>query len=408
MKKSILLLLSLLLVLVGISTVTAEIEISFWNGFTGSDGVILTEIVNDFNETNDKGIKIKMDIIPWANFFEKLPPALATNTAPEMILMGMDQIAPYSSMGNLVDISDFFDTMSVDRSNFSETVLDLCTYNGVLYMAPMQTNSLYLYWNKDLFIEAGLDPESPPETWDELYEMAIKLTNPEKNVYGFGLPVGSISVYYNHLLAEGGNLIDSEGKASLNSEPALKVFTMMQNAIMNDKVSPMATTGPDFDNLLFAGQLALYVNGPWCINGCNTHNLNYGITKLPKGSAGYANGLEGCGFAVTKNISEEEKMAAFEFMKFWNSTETCKKWSLINGFPPYLKSVQEDAEVKNNQTLVVMAEALDYGVPYLWGQLNLTPINNDVLFPMMERIMNGADVAEELAAANEALSMLLN
>ena len=55
-----------------------EVTFDFWNGFTASDGEILQEIVNEFNKTNDKNIKIEMDIMTWANLNEKLPTAISS------------------------------------------------------------------------------------------------------------------------------------------------------------------------------------------------------------------------------------------------------------------------------------------------------------------------------------------
>lgn len=407
MKKAFALLLCLVLCL-GLTTALADTEIAFWNGFTGSDGEILTEIVNRFNETNGKGITVKMDIIPWANLNERLPTAIATGTTPELVLLGNDMMTAYTSSGSLQPIDNFFETMGVDKAEFPEAVLQLFQLDGKQYMIPMQVNSLYLYWNKDLFTAAGLDPDQPPKTWDELWVMAKKLTDPEKNIYGLGIPVQSISVFANNILANGGGFVDYEKKVSiLNSEVNKKVFQTIQNAVQIDKVSPLATTGADFDNLLFAGQLAMYINGPWCINGCNTHGLNYGVVKLPKGEAGYKNDLGGCGYCIPTGVGDEKKLAAFEFIKYWNSTEICKEWSVRNGFPPYLASVKADPEVAGNALLTEMASALEYGVVHLKGLANASLINSDVLFPMYERIMNGADVAAELAAAEQAMNALL-
>lgn len=408
MKKLTATVLVMILVCSAVFTANAEIEINFWNGFTGSDGEILKEIVDEFNATNDKGIFIKMDIIPWSNFHEKLPTALATGTAPELLLMGNDVLLTYQTTGSLEPVDDFFEKMDFDRSTIPDSVWDLFSADGHQYMIPMQVNSLYLYWNKALFREAGLDPEQPPKTWEELFEMAKKLTNPEKNVYGFGLPVASTSVFENLIYCNGGNLVDYEtNTATLTTEAVKKSFHQIQDAIQIDKVSPLATTGADFDNVLFAGQLAMYVNGPWCINGCNTNGLEYGVCMMPEGDAGRSYDIGGCGYAITTGISEEAKAAAYEFMKYWNSTEVCKKWSVVNGFPPYLQSVKEDPEIAANALLTEMSKALEYGQPYLKGVKAASAINNDVLFPMLERIMNGADVDTELAQAETAMNMLL-
>ena len=196
-------------------------------------------------------------------------------------------------------------------------------------------------------------------------------------------------------------------KATLTTDAVKKSFHQIQDAIQIGKVSPLGTTGADFDNILFAGQLAMYVNGPWCINGCNSNGLDYSVSMMPEGDAGRSYDIGGCGYAITTGISEEAKMAAYEFMKFWNSTEICKKWSVVNGFPPYLQSVKEDPEVASNALLTEMSKALEYGQPYLKGVKASSAISNDVLFPMLERIMNGADVDSELEQAQAAMDMLL-
>ena len=78
--------------------------------------------------------------------------------------------------------------MGIDKSNFYENVLAKSYIDDALYGVPMQYNVQYLYYNKDLFTEAGLDPENPPTTLDELREAAIACTDPSKNQYGLGLP----------------------------------------------------------------------------------------------------------------------------------------------------------------------------------------------------------------------------
>ena len=62
--------------------------------------------------------------------------------------------------------------------------LESATWDGKYYAVPKATNTIALYYNKDMFRAHGLDPDQPPETWDELVETARTLTDPENNVYG--------------------------------------------------------------------------------------------------------------------------------------------------------------------------------------------------------------------------------
>ena len=405
MKKTFALVLVCLLVFSCTNALAAEI--SFWNGFTGSDGEILTEIVNRYNETNTRGDTIKMDIIPWANFHEKLPTAVATGTAPALVAFNNDMLTSYVSTGSLEPLDDFFQATGVDKANFNEKILDIFSLDGVQYQIPMQAYGFSLYWNKDLFKAAGLDPETPPKTWAELYEMAAKLTDTSKNVYGFGFPTDNPHVYANAVYGYGGAFVQ-DGKSVINSEINQKAFQEMQDASAKGIAAP-STTGPDLDNMLFAGQLALYTNGPWCINGCKTHNLNFGLTVLPAGDMNVPGRgfIAGTAFAIPKGTSQEQKDAAYAFMAYWNSDAICKEWSIRNGFPPYLKSLLSDPEIAGNPLLVETAKALDVGEANMKGVLQSSQIDLDVIRPMYERILGGANVKDELAAADSSINALL-
>lgn len=70
------------------STSTGKITLEWWNGFTGSDGVLMESIVQEYNAANADKVEVNLDRIPWANFFEKMPTALATNSGPDFCLWG--------------------------------------------------------------------------------------------------------------------------------------------------------------------------------------------------------------------------------------------------------------------------------------------------------------------------------
>ena len=78
------------------------------------------------------------------------------------------------------DLSDFWEKTGVDKDDFMEESITALQYDGKQIMLPFHWYSTYLYWNKDLFEAAGLDPETPPTTWDEVYTMAEQITDPSK------------------------------------------------------------------------------------------------------------------------------------------------------------------------------------------------------------------------------------
>lgn len=384
-----------------------KVTLQFWNVFTGSDGDILREIVDNYNKTNTDNIEIQMDIMPNDQLQQKLPAAIATGAAPDLVLFGVENIAPYVSNDSLVDISDFWDVTGVDKSNILENVLELSYVDGKLYGAPMQYNVSYLYWNKDLFEEAGLDPEKAPATLEELTEYAVKLTKPEKNQYGLALPTSV--TYMQFLWANGGDANDPNTNTNLlNSEENVKTLTWLQDLTVNKKVSPGNITGPEADTMLQAGQIAMYMSGPWQINGLREQGINFGIAPCVAGSAGAFSPAGGCSYVIPKGTEESHKLAAYKFMQYWLTDDVLKEWSQRNGFPVWSKTLLEDPEIQSDEVLSAISKATEIGRSYNLGYSLASQIDNDVMIPLFEKVMTGAATPEEaLKEASEAMDRVL-
>lgn len=384
-----------------------KVTLQFWNVFTGSDGDILREIVDNYNKTNTDNIEIQMDIMPNDQLQQKLPASIATGTAPDLVLFGVENIAPYVSNDSLTDISDFWDATGVDKSNFLDNVLELSHVDGKLYGTPMQYNVSYLYWNKDLFREAGLDPEKAPATMDELAEYAVKLTNPEKNQFGLALPTSV--TYMQFLWANGGDADDPAANTNLlNSEENLKTLEWLQDLTVNKKVSPSNITGSEADTMLQAGQIAMYMSGPWQINGLRQQGIDFGIAPCVAGSAGAFSPAGGCSYVIPKGTDESHKLAAYKFMQYWLTDDILKEWSQRNGFPVWSKTLMEDPEVQGDEVLSAISEATQIGRSYNLGYALASQIDNDVMIPLFEKVMTGAATpGDALNEASEAMDRVL-
>ena len=227
------------------------VTLTFWNGFTASDGEILQDIVNDFNESNDKNITIEMDVMTWANLNEKLPPAISSKTAPDFIALNYGDFAQYVENGAVQSLDDFWSYEGVDKSDFTETAVELGVVNEEQYFVPMQVQGMYLYWNKDLFEKAGLDTEVPPRTWEQLTEMAPKLVDSSTNVSGFVFNKDGSAPLYNWILANGGKLVSDDYTESEFASPQnLETLKAIQKMIHVDKAGPESISGAEMDNLM--------------------------------------------------------------------------------------------------------------------------------------------------------------
>ena len=386
---------------------TEKTVVEFWNVFTGSDGDILRGIVDQYNAENTDNIEIKMDIMPNDQLQQKLPASIATETAPDLVLFGVENIGPYVNNDALEDISDFWDTASVDKSNFLDNVVELSYIDGKLFGTPMQYNVSYLYWNKDLFEAAGLDPEKAPATLTELEEYAIKLTDPSKNQFGLALPIGV--TYMQFLWANGGDSNEPTTNTNLlDSKANLETLAWMQNLTVNEKVTPASITGPEADVMLQAGQVAMYMSGPWQINGLREQGINFGIAPCVAGSDGAYSPAGGCSYVIPKGTDEKQKLAAYKFMKYWLTDDVLKEWSQKNGFPVWSKTLLEDEDIKKDEVLSSISIATEIGRAYNLGYSLASQIDKYVMIPMFESVMAGASTPEEaLAEAAKAMDGLL-
>ena len=389
----------------------SAVTLTFWNGFTASDGEILQEIVDDFNETNDKNITIEMDVMTWANLNEKLPPAISSKTAPDFIALNYADFAQYVENGAVQSLDDFWEYDGVKKDDFTQTAVELGQIDDQQYFIPMQVQGMYMYWNKDLFEKAGLDAEQPPKTWDELTEMAPKLADSSSNVSGFVFNKDGNAPLYNWILANGGKLVNDDYTESEFASPeTLKTLKAIQKMIYTDKAGPESISGAEMDNLMNAGQLAIELNGPWLNNGLKANEINYGVTTLLQASEkGEKTAiLDGVGYAIPASTDSSKKEAIYEFLKYWNTTEIGKKWSIENGFPAYLNSVAEDAEVQDNEIVTELSKQMEYAEPFLPGFTKIAAINNDIINPMIEKLLAGEDPEKLMNEADKAIDDLLN
>lgn len=391
---------------------TEPITITFWNSFTGSDGDMLVEMVDRFNEENEDGITVEMDIS--SDFDSQLSTAFAAESGPTMILSS--SAARFTYGDYLQDVSDVFDSTDLNKDDFIQSYLDYCSEGDALYFVPFQIVGYYMYWNKDLFEAAGLDPETPPTTWDEWQTYAEKITDESKNVYGSGISY-DYAYQIAHIMQRFGGLAvtDDNGTWTANfaGNEGYAKFLNMYKTMLDNGDNPLEG---DTDSMTTAGQIGMTVGGPWVTAGLDTAGINYGISLIPQDDAGDMNSVEVIGFAVTTAASDAEKAAAYKFIEWWNTenaegSSPALEWSVANGFPAYTYSVQEKDSYKESTKLAAMSAAnpdapTDFIVDSSFAGIN--SVISDVIPEMINSVAFGeATVDEALQKAQESADGLV-
>ena len=332
------------------------ITIQFWNNWTGSDGQVLMEYVDKFNETNKWNITVEMDMS--SEFRDKITTAMAADAAPALILGNAAD--KYTYDGKLRKLDEIWDNTDIKKEDFVSSYLDSLSTDDGLYGVPFQISSYVMYWNKDLFEKAGLDPETPPATYDEWTEMAQKLTDPDSHVYGSGLSYTNVGADACIMQMFGGlEVTEQDGKwhANFENNQGYIDFVKWFKTQFDNGSNP---TESDLDTMFVSNQLGLYITGAWLMADLNAYGINYGVTTLietPEGGKQAPSNTQ-C-FMVTSSVSDEEALAAERFISWWhtgNDDEAIEDtavyaWSDQIGYPTYYIPVADSEGYQNNANM---------------------------------------------------------
>lgn len=156
--------------------------ITVWQPFDASNQPALDRLVAEFERTHP-GIRVKMSFASNnLTSSQKLFLAIAGGVGPDVTFVDGQQLSEWAARGALEDISDAFRTSGLKPESFWEPRWKESTFRGRLYAIPWGADPNFaLVWNKDIFRKAGLDPEKPPRTLDELDAMNEKFTVTDAN-----------------------------------------------------------------------------------------------------------------------------------------------------------------------------------------------------------------------------------
>jgi len=244
--------------------------------------------------TAETGIKVEVTA-PLEE--DKILPALTGSEPPDvLVLSGGDLVKSYAQENLVAELSDIIKTGGIDLNDFFAAPLQQCKYGDQILCLPWGTDMYALFWNKDMFEAAGLDPEKPPATMEELAEFADKLT--VKDASGNLTQVGFLpdqGWMHDDLYVRmfGGFWYSEDGKhVTVNSQPVIDSLLWQQQFYTKysaDEVLGLSSGWADAymsaDYPFYTGKMAMYVDGEW-MTGPNfisafKPEASYGVAPFP-------------------------------------------------------------------------------------------------------------------------------
>jgi multiple sugar transport system substrate-binding protein len=302
-------------------------DLEMWERSGGNAGMV-DALVAAWNEKNPDR-KIHLTYIPHTEMVPKIAQAIASGEVPD--LMGMDLIygPQFEAAGQLVDITDLIGS-DPSLKTASPGHMAVSTYDGRLYGVPLYADVSALFYNKDLFRKAGLDPDRPPTSLAEIREYADKITALGGDVKGYFLPgscAGCNIFTVGPLMWASGATIEPKdaNDEPLQGDGVKDVLQWARDMIKAGNVHEDARSenGETFHLRFGSGKLGMMGTGNFNIALVKEQNPNmdFGVALLPGVKSGQVSSFAG-GDIVTIPKGSKRVDDAIDFMKFLLSEET--------------------------------------------------------------------------------------
>lgn len=275
-------------------TADGRVIIHYWEKWTGFEGDAMEAVVDDFNHSQNRIFVEKLTV---SSIDRKLMLAAAGGNPPDVAGLWSHTVPDFSEKGALTPLDNLVEQAGVKREDYIPVLWELCRHRGFMWALPTTPASVALHWNKKLFREAGLDPDRPPRSLDELDSMNDRLTivelqragktervrfneltDAEQRAKNFKL------IQVGHLPQEpgwwremwgywfGGDLWDGERKLTANNAENVAALAWVRRHAEKFGVDNLRSFGASFGNFsspqspFLAGKVAMVLQGVWMYN----------------------------------------------------------------------------------------------------------------------------------------------
>ena len=351
-----------------------KIHLEAWSRMTNIAQESIKEIIDIYNEKNDKGIEVEFVYIAQtqgSQADEKLLTAVAGGTPPALHYADRFTVPQFAHEGFFTDITDFADGAGVTKDLYFDFAWEETVYKGGVYALSFDTDTRALWYNKDIMAEAGVDPESPPTNLEELRQATEALTIRDDNGivdrYGFN-PIYDQAWLYTWGFGFGGEFQDDTGRITFAHEKNIEAMEFVKAFVEEIGVEDVdamlaACAGGNCsgeNDYFWTGQSAMTCSGNWKVAQHHRYkpDTNYGVVPMPgpDGPAPHASWAGGWSWAIPTGF--ENVGAAFDACFFLCGDEGQLKYNKDTFHIPTIKSAAEDPFFREDPLHAVFMDLL--------------------------------------------------
>ncbi|MUV37044.1 sn-glycerol-3-phosphate-binding periplasmic protein UgpB [Lentibacillus sp. JNUCC-1] len=343
--------------------------ITYWQYTYPSKVEEIDKIIKDFEEENPD-IEVIAQDYPHDQYQQKIFAAMKADKGPDIMNIYYGWVPEYVDREYIQPIRDEFMT-DEEISDYYVDMVEPNKTDDTYYTLPIAVRSLALFWNKDMFEEAGLDKDTPPETWDEVIDYAKKMTvlddNGRYEQEGYGWNVGGqgLHMFQQVMLRQFGvEPYSDDGKEVLwNSEPeGYDAFEYWVNMSKEHKIGDQNFAN-SYSEAFISGKAGMIIDGSFRIGDVQSStDFDWGVTTLPvleKGGleSNYASYWTN---AIATGVEGKKLEASEKFLEYLIQEDVQREWMKNVGELPAAQALAEDEEIKEDPVYGPFVKGLEH------------------------------------------------
>lgn len=276
--------------------------------------------------TEKTGIKVDVEVIPWADLYNKILTAVSSGSGPDVLSLGTTWTASLQDTGAFAELDDANLEALGGSDRFVQTVYEAAHVpDTVQTSVPLLSNVYSLYYNTKLFDEAGIT--EPPATWEDFVDVAKKLTKDTDgdgtiDQWGFSREAAAATgnAHFSFILGQqlGGDFVDADGKPTVDSPEQVKATEAFVDLMASDKVMPSNNAefdlGADANDQMINGETAMIMSQNPVEQFQNRDFTDWAIAEMPvfEGGKNVQSMVAGTNISVFADSPNVEQ--SFEFI----------------------------------------------------------------------------------------------
>lgn len=323
-------------------------EITFWHCFGGKIGEAVQMVIDDYNASQDEVLVTGIFQGAYDDCLTKLKAALPAGNGPDIFQMFELGTTWLVGSGLCVPFQDLLDTDPyVDLADIEPALRSYYTYDGKMQCMPFNPSTPIMYYNKTAFAEAGLDPEKPPRTFDEIAALKDQLTVVENGktvrypmglyIYGWFFESFLAGLDANYVNNDNGRTATATAIEYDQNGAGAQIMTKWKQLVDDGVIYDYGTNGTDSQTAFCAGQTCMTLASTASLTSILAAvdgKFEVGTAYLPSMAQEPTGGvlIGGANLWIPKTDDAQRQADAWDFLKYATSAEVSARFSQATGY----------------------------------------------------------------------------